>query len=80
MVQSNIRLINTIIDKIEFHYPEYKRKREGARMEYIEFVKDRKGHDFKYELSTKHSLHAVKHQQGFFIEDTIKYYVEKYKA
>ena len=80
MVQSNIRLINTIIDKIEFHYPEYKRKREGARMEYIEFVKDRKGHDFKYELSTKYSLHAVNCQQGFFLEDTIKYYVEKYKA
>ena len=80
MVQPNIRLINTIIDKIEFHYPEYKRKREGARMEYIEFVKDRKGHDFKYELSTKHSLHAVNCQQGFFLEDTIKYYVEKYRA
>ena len=80
MVQPNIRLINTIIDKIEFHYPEYKRKREGARVEYIEFVKDRKGHDFKYELSTKHSLHAVNCQQGFFLEDTIKYYVEKYRA
>jgi len=80
MVQPNIRLINTIIDKIEFHYPEYKRKREGARIEYIEFVKDRKGHDFKYELSTKHSLHAVNCQQGFFLEDTIKYYVEKYRA
>ena len=80
MVQPNIRLINTIIEKIEFHYPEYKRKREGARMEYIEFVKDRKGHDFKYELSTKYSLHAVNCQQGFFLEDTIKYYVEKYRA
>ena len=80
MVQPNIRLINTIIEKIEFHYPEYKRKRKGARMEYIEFVKDRKGHDFKYELSTKYSLHAVNCQQGFFLEDTIKYYVEKYRA
>jgi len=79
-VLPNIRLINEIIDKIEFHYPEYKRKREGARIEYIEFVKDRKGHDFKYALSTKHSLHSVNCQQGFFIEDTIKYYVEKYRA
>ena len=78
--QSNIRLINTIIDKIEFHYPEYKRKREGARIEYIEFIEDRKGHDFRYALSTEHSLHAVNCQQGFFLEDTIKYYVEKYKA
>ena len=76
----NIRVINEIIDRMEFHYPEYKRKREGARIEYIEFVKDRKGHDFRYALSTKHSLHAVNCQQGFFLEDTIKYYVEKYKA
>jgi len=76
----NIRVINEIIDKIEFHYPEYKRKREGARIEYIEFVKDRKGHDFRYALSTEHSLHAVNCQQGFFLEDTIKYYVEKYRA
>ena len=80
IVLPNIRLINEIIDHIEFHYPEYKRKREGARIEYIEFVKDRKGHDFKYALSTKHSLHSVNCQQGFFIEDTIKYYVEKYRA
>ena len=80
IVQPNIRLINNIIDHIEFHYPEYKRKRQGARIEYIEFVKDRKGHDFKYALSTKHSLHSVNCQQGFFIEDTIKYYVEKYRA
>lgn len=80
IVQPNIRLINNIIEHIEFHYPEYKRKREGARIEYIEFVKDRKGHDFKYALSTKHSLHSVNCQQGFFIEDTIKYYVEKYRA
>ena len=76
----NIRVINEIIDRLEFHYPEYKRKREGARIEYIEFVKDRKGHDFRYALSTDHSLHSVNCQQGFFLEDTIKYYVEKYKA
>ena len=76
----NIRVINEIIDRMEFHYPEYKRKREGARIEYIEFVTDRKGHDFRYALSTEHSLHAVNCQQGFFLEDTIKYYVEKYKA
>jgi dTDP-glucose 4,6-dehydratase len=76
----NIRLINNIIDELELLYPEYKREREGARIEYIEFVTDRKGHDFKYELSTKHNLEAVKRQQDFSIEDTIKYYVEKYKA
>ena len=77
---SNIRIINNIIDELELLYPEYKREREGARVEYIEFIKDRKGHDFKYELSTKHNLEAVKHQQDFSMTDTIKYYVEKYKA
>jgi len=80
IVQTNIKLINEIIDKIEFDYPEYKRKREGARIEYIEFVKDRKGHDFKYQLSTKHSLEAVNCQRGFELRPTIKHYVEKYKA
>jgi len=77
---TNIRLINNIIDQLESLYPEYKREREGARVEYIEFVKDRAGHDFKYELSTKHDLQAVKHQKSFSIEGTIKYYVEQYKA
>ena len=77
---TNVRLINNIINELELLYPEYKREPEGARIEYIEFVQDRKGHDFKYELSTKHDLEAVKHQQDFSMTDTIKYYVEKYKA
>tara|TARA_R100001591_G_scaffold103125_1_gene110294 strand:+ start:1524 stop:2513 length:990 start_codon:yes stop_codon:yes gene_type:complete len=77
---TNIKLINIIIQMVELFYPEYKRKREGARAEYIEFVKDRAGHDFKYELSTKHDLQAVKDQKSFSIEETIKYYVEQYKA
>ena len=77
---TNIRLINNIIDELELLYPEYKREPEGARIEYIEFVTDRKGHDFKYELSTKHNLDAVKRQQSFSMTDTIKYYVEKYKV
>ena len=77
---TNIKLINIIIQMVELFYPEYKRKREGARAEYIEFVKDRAGHDFKYELSTKHNLQAVKDQKSFSIEETIKYYVEQYKA
>ena len=73
---TNIKLINIIIQMIELFYPEYKREKK----EYIEFVKDRAGHDFKYELSTKHDLQAVKHQKKFSIEETIKYYVEQYKA
>ena len=48
-----------------------------------DFIKNHptwKGHDFKYELSTKHDLQAVKDQKSFSIEETIKYYVEQYKA
>ena len=75
---TNIRLINNIINELELLYPEYKREPEGARIEYIEFVQDRKGHDFKYELSTKHDLEAVNHQQDFSMTDTIKYYVIEY--
>lgn len=73
---TNVKLINIIIQMIELFYPEYKREKK----EYIEFVKDRAGHDFKYELSTKHDLQAVKDQKSFSIEETIKYYVEQYKA
>jgi dTDP-glucose 4,6-dehydratase len=75
---TNIKLINLIIDKLISIFPEYKREVIGAREEYIEFVTDRKGHDFKYELSTKHNLKSVKNQQKFSIEDTIRYYVNKY--
>jgi dTDP-glucose 4,6-dehydratase len=73
---TNVKLINIIIQMLELFYPEYKREKK----EYIEFVKDRAGHDFKYELSTKHDLQAVKDQKSFSIEETIKYYVEQYKA
>ena len=73
---TNVKLINIIIQMLELFYPEYKREKK----EYIEFVKDRAGHDFKYELSTKHDLQAVKGQKSFSIEETIKYYVEQYKA
>ena len=73
---TNVKLINIIIQMIELFYPEYKREKK----EYIEFVKDRAGHDFKYELSTKPDLQAVKDQKSFSIEETIKYYVEQYKA
>ena len=73
---TNVKLINIIIQMIELFYPEYKREKK----EYIEFVKDRAGHDFKYELSTKHDLQAVKNQKSFSVEETIKYYIEQYKA
>jgi len=80
IVQTNVKLINQIIDTVEAIYPEYKREPEGARIEYIEFVKDRKGHDFKYQLSTNHSLSAVDLQRSFELKPTVNHYVEKYRA
>ncbi len=72
----NLKIIKTIIKKIESLFPEYKRKSD----DYIKFVEDRKGHDFKYELSTKHNLTSIKKQLKFNLESTVNYYVEKYKA
>ena len=83
-VCNNLDLIEEIIAVIEKHYPEYSRMAQGAtgtlRSDYIEFVTDRKGHDFKYQVSTKHDLPAVKNQKKFDLSSTVKYYVEKYKA
>jgi dTDP-glucose 4,6-dehydratase len=42
--------------------------------DYIEFVQDRAGHDFRYSLTTKHKLSAVANQQDFNLDDTIKFY------
>ena len=51
-------------------------------MEYIEFVKDRKGHDFKYELRTIHTkeLDSIISQRSFDLSDTIQYYGSKFTA
>ena len=77
---NNIKIINTIIDEIVRQYPEYKRE-SGV---YIESIKDRLGHDFRYAMSTVYDevlpLHS---QRNFFtkgIPETITYYVEKYKS
>jgi len=83
-VCNNLDLIEEIIAVIEKHHPGYSRRSRGAtgtlRGDYIEFVTDRKGHDFKYQLSTKWKLSAVKKQKKFNLHSTVKYYVEKYKA
>lgn len=42
--------------------------------DYIEFVQDRAGHDFRYSLATKHKLSAVANQRDFNLDDTIKFY------
>ena len=74
-VVNNLDLIKKIIKGVELQYPAYKRKSK----DYIEFVADRKGHDFKYQLISKHNLKAVKKQSKFSLSKTIKYYVEKYR-
>ena len=50
----------------------------GYRQEYIKFVDDRAGHDFKYAISTKHNLDAVANQQKFDLTETVDYYLDKY--
>ena len=83
-VCNNLDLIEEIIAVIEKHHPEYSRMAQGTtgtlHSDYIEFVTDRKGHDFKYQVSTKHSLPAVKDQKKFDLSSTVKYYVERYTA
>ena len=72
---SNYKIINTIIEEIIQQYPEY--KRESG--EYIESVKDRLGHDFRYAMSTICDEVMPLHSQcNFFkegIPETVKYYV-----
>jgi len=75
LVINNLDLIKRIIKGVELQYPSYKRKSK----DYIEFVADRKGHDFKYQLTSKHNLKAVKKQSKFSLGKTVKYYVEKYR-
>jgi len=74
LVCNNLDLIKKVIKELELQAPKFKRKKS----DYIELVADRKGHDFKYQLSTKHNLKAVKKQMKFNLSSTIKYYVEKY--
>ena len=74
---NNITIINTIIKEIIFQYPEYKRENS----EYIESVKDRQGHDFRYAISTIHDEVIPLHKQINFekgIKDVVSYYVKKY--
>jgi dTDP-glucose 4,6-dehydratase len=77
---NNITIINTIVDEIVKQYPEYKRESN----EYIESVKDRQGHDFRYAMSTVNDDVIPLHKQrNFFkqgIPEVVKYYVERYKS
>ena len=69
---TNLELIDQIIETVVDKAPRYKRQ------EYIKFVEDRAGHDFKYAISTKHALTAVAYQQEFDLSDTVDCYLYKY--
>ncbi len=69
---TNLDLIDRIIETVVGKVPRYRRQ------EYIKFVEDRAGHDFKYAISTKHNLDAVANQQKFDLSETVDYYLGKY--
>ncbi len=69
---TNLELIDQIIETVVDKAPRYRRQ------EYIKFVEDRAGHDFKYAISTKHKLDAVANQQKFNLSETVDYYLAKY--
>ena len=69
---TNLELIDQIIGTVVAKAPRYRRQ------EYIKFVEDRAGHDFKYAISTKHNLDAVANQQKFNLSETVDYYLAKY--
>ena len=72
-IVSNLELVNHIISIIEKNHPQYSRDDD-----YIAFVGDRLGHDFKYELTSRHDLQTVKEQRDFCLADTVDYYVKIY--
>ena len=66
---TNLEMVDKIIEKVLEFKPEINPS--------IEFVSDRAGHDFKYSVSTKHSLRSVKGQRSFDLTDTVEYYLNK---
>jgi len=66
---TNLEIVDKIIEKVLEFKPEINPS--------IEFVSDRAGHDFKYSVSTKHSLRSVKDQRSFDLTDTVEYYLNK---
>jgi len=66
---TNLEMVDKIIEKVLEYRPEINPS--------IEFVDDRAGHDFKYSVSTKHSLRSVKDQRPFDLSDTVEFYLKK---
>lgn len=73
---SNIELISVIITKVEEKYEKYKRP---ELTDYITFVADRQGHDFRYAMSTVYSDITSLNKQISFeygISQTLEYYCQ----
>ena len=66
---SNLDMVDEIIEKVLEYKPEINPS--------IEFVADRAGHDFKYSVSTRHNLEAVRDQRGFDLTDTVEFYLSE---
>jgi dTDP-glucose 4,6-dehydratase len=74
----NLDLIKKIIDELVKIYPKHKR---DSTEDYIQFVEDRKGHDFKYAMASIYDEVSALHKQESFSDaliKTINYYVSKY--
>lgn len=69
---ANIDIASKIIKILEKQLPRVKRE-EG---DYIEFVEDRAGHDFRYAVATQYNLEAVDYQRDFCLEDTVAFYIK----
>lgn len=75
---TNLELINNIIAVLSQEYPMYKR---GNVTDYYEFVEDRPGHDFKYEIASLYDcVESLTKQRNFSeaLTETIKFYVQKF--
>jgi dTDP-glucose 4,6-dehydratase len=74
---SNLNLAHLICNIFDKLYPNIKKSRE-----LIKFVKDRKGHDFRYAISNKKLMKKFKNlpKKNFKlgIKETIKFYVNNY--
>jgi len=81
---SNLDLIEEIIAIIENYHPKYSRRSRGAtgtlRGDYVEFVADRLGHDFMYNIASKHDLLSIQTQKAFDLRQTVEFYISNFSS
>lgn len=76
----NIEIISLIVDRLKEIDPKY--SRQGDLTAYIEYVKDRPGHDLCYKIdSIYRDLKSLTTQKSFLsgIDETLEYYKFKYE-